>query len=82
MTRSDASLIAEELYKLISKNMKSYISDVVKKHTDEYLDAKEAASFVGLSVKTFRNRKDEFPHIKTGKKLMFSKNGLIEYMDR
>lgn len=82
MTRSDARLIAEELYSLIWKNMKSYISDVIKDETDEYLDSKEAAAFIGMSVITLRRKKENFPYRKTGKKLMFSKKGLTQYMKR
>ncbi|WP_369796093.1 hypothetical protein [Bacteroides sp. 14(A)] len=37
---------------------------------------------IGISVKTLRRRKDEFPHVKIGKRIMFSKNGIIELMNR
>ena len=82
MTRSEARLIAEELYNLIGKNMKTYISECIKYNSDEYLNTEEASTMIGISVKTLRRRKDEFPHVKIGKRIMFSKNGIIELMNR
>lgn len=82
MTRNECRMIAEELYSLIGKNMKSYISECIKANSDEYLNTEEASTMIGISIKTLRKRKDEFPHVKMGKRIMFSKNGIIELMNR
>lgn len=82
MTRNECRMIAEELYSLIGKNMKSYISESIKANSDEYLNTEEASTMIGISIKTLRRRKDEFPHVKMGKRIMFSKNGIIELMNR
>lgn len=82
MTRHECRIVAEELYKLLQKDIKSYISEAVGKPSDEYLNTEEASTMIGISVKTLRRRKDEFPHVKMGKRIMFSKNGIIELMNR
>lgn len=52
------------------------------KEEDEWIDSKEAAAIIGVSVSRLRKIKDRFPHTKVGNnaqgQLRFLKSGLIE----
>lgn len=50
MNRTEARMVAEELYKLIHKDIKVIVSQTVKEETEEWIDAKEAAKVLGWSV--------------------------------
>lgn len=68
-----AKQIAQEFYKLQQKN-----HDI----KDNYMSAQQAADFLGWSVRTVYNKKDEIPHTKIGKTLRFSERRLREYIER
>ena len=44
MTRSEAKMVAEELYKLIHKDVKIIISQTVKEETEEWVGGKSSVS--------------------------------------
>lgn len=49
---------------------------------DETMTADEAAAFLGISRSTLYNKIAEIPHTKTGRKLLFSRRSLSEYIHR
>ena len=71
MTRAEAKMIAEELYKLMRKG------DVLP---ERYLNAKEAAELLGRPLRTLYNKVSELPHTKVGKHLRFKESSLRQYM--
>ena len=50
MNRNEAKMVAEELYKLIHKDVRNIVSQTVKEETEEWIGAKEAAKVLGWSV--------------------------------
>ncbi len=71
MTRAEITLLAEE----IVKAMRRYgLVD------DEFLNAEEAAKFLGISKRTLYNRRSQLPCPKTGKKMMFRKSELVKML--
>lgn len=73
MTRNDARMIAEELFKLIQA------SKLLPEH---YVGTKEAADMLGVPVQTLYNKVGEIPHTKIGKRLRFSESALRKYIER
>jgi hypothetical protein len=82
MTRSEAKMIAEELHKIIRKDVKKTLSEIVAIEAEEYLDTKQAAAFLGWKVQTLYNRIEDIPHSKNGKKLIFTKSSLSQFLER
>ena len=82
MTRTEARMVAEELYKLIHKDVKNIVSQTVKEETEEGIGAKEAAKVLGWSVGTLYNRIEEIPHTKLNNRLRFKKSALLQYLNR
>ena len=82
MTRTEARKVAEELYKLIHKDVKNIVSQTVKEETEEWIGAKEAAKVLGWSVGTLYNRIEEIPHTKLNNRLRFKKSALLQYLNR
>ena len=73
MTRTEARMVAEELYKLIHKDVKNIVSQTVKEETEEW---------IGASVGTLYNRIEEIPHTKLNNRLRFKKSALLQYLNR
>lgn len=82
MTRTEARMVAEELYKLIHKDVKTIISKTVKEETEEWIGTKEAANILGWSIGTLHNRINEVPHTKLNNKLRFKKSTLLQFLNR
>ena len=76
MTRNDARLIAEELIPLMRKEVKRIVESVLEKEAqkeDEFVGFDEASKITKLSIRYLREQ---------GRKRVFSKAGLIAYMNR
>ena len=48
---------------------------------DRYLDLKEAAEYLPLSERTVRQHLNEIPHFRYGKKIIFKKSELDQWME-
>jgi excisionase family DNA binding protein len=48
---------------------------------DRYLSKKEAAKYLALSIRTLDTRLHEIPHFRVGKKRLFKKSELDEWME-
>ena len=77
MNRTDAKMIAEELYKLVRKELRTVAED-----TDEFLTVDEAADFMRLSKSTLYKKRKVIPCVKINGSLRYSKNALIKYMNK
>ena len=75
MTRNDARMIAEELFKLCNKNNLLPVSD-------NYLSVREAAALLKLSVKTIYYKAALLGGVNTGGTLRFSERALRAYIER
>ena len=67
MNRSDARMIAEELHKFIRNDVRKAVTEMATAETEEYLNAKQAAVFLGWKLQTLYNRIHDIPHTKNGK---------------
>lgn len=47
-----------------------------------YLSAKEAADFMGIKLQTLYQNIDRVPHVKKHGKLLFTRDGLISYVEQ
>ncbi|MCI7653037.1 MAG: helix-turn-helix domain-containing protein [Bacteroidales bacterium] len=73
MNRTDARLVAEELFKLIKKD--GLLEDKV-------IGAEETAEILGCSTWTVYKKLSEIPHTKFGKSLRFFKSDIIKMLRR
>lgn len=55
MNRSDAKMIAEELHKFIRNDVRKAVTEMATAETEEYLNAKQAAVFLGWKLQTLYN---------------------------
>ena len=67
MNRSDAKMIAEALHKFIRNDVRKAVTEMATAETEEYLNAKQAAVFLGWKLQTLYNRIHDIPHTKNGK---------------
>lgn len=75
--RSEAKMIAEELYKLIRKDVVEVAKDVTADETEEYLTVKEAAKILGWSTANVYRRKDDLKcYVRLNGSLRFPKSQL------
>lgn len=72
MTRRDARMIAEELYRLMRDG---------KTVPERYLGAKEAAAMLGMPIGTLYHKLPEIPHTKVGRRLRFTESSLRAYIE-
>lgn len=76
-TRHQAALIAEELHKLIAKDINKAIEEMCRKKTEEYLTAEEVAQMLKLSKHQIYQLKDQIGCVYVGKALRFLKSRVI-----
>lgn len=78
MTRTEARMIAEELFRLFEKN--GFKPQMIA--PERYLTAREAAKLLGMPLNTLYKKVAEIPHIKQGKRHVFKESALREWMDQ
>lgn len=77
LTRNQAKMIAEELYKLIRKDVVSAATEVMQDETEEYLCVKDAARMLGWSVSNVYKHKDDLKcYVRLNGRLRFPKSQL------
>lgn len=79
LTIFDARKIAQELYKLMRKDMKDRMADAVANAEDEFLSHREAAAFLRTTPGALYIRKD-VPYTKLGRKRIYSRNALDAFV--
>ena len=50
--------------------------------TDGYLSKTEASAYLGIAIRTIDKRLYEIPHFKVGRRILFKKSELDEWMER
>lgn len=78
MDRTEARMIAVELYKLMYDDFRELINPV---SSDKWLGVKEAAVILGWSAKNIYLHIEEIPHTKVGRKYRFKMSELTKYME-
>lgn len=71
LTRRDARMIAEELYRLMSPQQ--------PKSSGRMLSTREAARFLGYSLSTIYHNLERIPHVRIGRSIRFPEEELREY---
>lgn len=85
MTRNEARMIAEELLPLMRKEIKRIAESVLEKEAkkdDVFLDYMGASKLTSLSVRYLKEHIDEIPHTVVGKRRLFSKSALLDFLHR
>lgn len=72
LTRTEAKMIAQELYKLMKEDREEEV--------DELLTTEEAAKLLKVAVKTIENNRLRYPGRKIGSRWMYSRKALREMM--
>lgn len=73
MKRSEARMIAEELYRLMKEDGQIH---------EEWLSRKEAADYLGKSLSWMNHHGESIPRTKIGGSYRYSKSGLNAYLNR
>lgn len=77
MTRKEAKMIAEELFKLFVQagvNAKMLTPE-------RYMTSAQAAEMLGISRNALYQQIDRIPHVKQGRKNIFKESALREYLE-
>lgn len=82
LSRTECKQNAEELHKFIRNDVRKAVTEMATAETEEYLNAKQAAVFLGWKLQTLYNRIHDIPHTKNGKSLIFTKSALRKFMER
>lgn len=80
MTRNECRLIAEELYKLMRKDVKQLVQQSVSEETDEWLTTEQAARMMGVSISYIKQ--NDIPHSKVGRLNRYRKSDIQKLMNR
>lgn len=80
MTRSEARLIAEELHKLMRKDIKILVEQSITDETEEWLSTKQVAEMMGVSVSYVKQ--SDIPHTKVGRLNRYKKSDIQKLMNR
>lgn len=77
LTRREARMIAEEVVRLLDLK-------TAQNPPEEYIDAKQAAEFLGCSVSYIYHNMDKIPYTSVGggRRKMFLKSKLAQYANR
>ena len=78
------SLIRPIIREVLSDELKDQLTTTTPPQPTDgklYLSAKEAADFLGLKIQTIYQNIDRIPHIKKHGKLLFTRDGLIAYVE-
>lgn len=77
ITRKEAAMIAEELYKKIRGEVVSAAKEITKMETEEYLTPKDVARILGWNQYTVYKKKDHLGcYVKINNRLLFPKSKL------
>lgn len=77
LTRKDAKMIAEELFKMLRSDVVAATKEIVNTETEEYLTPKDVSRILGWSPWTVRHRKDDLKcYVRINKRIFFIKSQL------
>jgi len=78
-----ASAIANQVANQIANQVAPLINVERKELQDEFLNVKGTSDFLNLAISTIYSKKSrgELPYIKKGKRLLFAKKDLLDYLN-
>lgn len=80
MTRNEAKILAEELYKLMKKDIKNLVAQAVTEETDEWLTPEQAAGMLSMSISYVMH--SDIPYTKVGHRRRYRKSDIIKILER
>ncbi len=81
ITRKEAAMIAEELYKKLRPDVISAAKEIAKVETEEYLTPKDVARLLGWNQFTVYKKKDQLGcYVKLNNRLLFPKSKFHELL--
>lgn len=80
MTRNECRIIAEELYKLIRKDVKLYVSQAITEESDEWLIPEQVAIHLNMSISYVMH--SDIPYTKVGHRRRYRKSDIIKFLER
>lgn len=80
MTRNEMKILAEELYRLMKKDIKNIVSQAVTKETDEWLTPEQVAEMLSMSISYVMH--SDIPYTKVGHRRRYRKSDIIELLER
>lgn len=80
MTRNEARLIAEELYKLMKDDVKKHVRELVKEEQEDWLSPKQVADILGVSVSFVMH--SDLPKTKIGRMNRYRKSDIVNMLER
>ena len=82
MTNYELDKLAKGVAKHLVEEIKSNDELLDTIFPPKTMDIKEAASFLKIPVATLYQKASEIPHLKTGKRLVFTDRGLMRWLKR
>lgn len=77
MTRKDAKMIAEELFRMMRGEVVTAAKEITKVETEEYLTPKDVSRIIGWSPWTVRKKKDDLKcYVRINGRIYFIKSQL------
>ncbi len=77
ITRKEAAMIAEELYKKLRPDVISVAKEIAKVESEEYLTPKDVSRILGCSPYTVRRKKDDLKcYVRINGRIYFVKSQL------
>ena len=80
MTRNEVKILAEEIYKLMKKDIKTIVSQVVTEEADEWLTPEQVARMLSMSISYVMH--SDIPYTKVGCRRMYIKSYIVKMIER
>lgn len=82
MTAFEAKQVAEEMYKLLRKDIKKHIREAIDDVYNTPMNLDEAAEYLKIPKQTIYKNVSRIPHTKVGRRLRFLKKDLDAYINQ
>lgn len=80
MTRNEVKILAEELYRLMKKDIKTIVSQVVTEEADEWLTPEQVARMLSMSISYVMH--SDIPYTKVGYRRRYRKSDIVKMLER
>ena len=80
MTRNEVKILAEEIYKLMKKDLKTMVSQGVTEEADEWLTPEQVARMLSMSISYVMH--SDIPYTKVGCRRRYRKSDIVKMLER